>query len=308
MVINYFKLLMRVVVVTLLFSSCGNNSSLPPVERVAEFSLPEIPTMVSDAEQRKEYLATHYWDRYDFADSLLVYSDSLTGMAVAGYINVLAMASDTLVKSKAISHALSAALDSPYSHFNKFFTQLEHYLYNPNSPMRDEELYLLFVSYLVESNRLDEVELRRYIFQRDMLLKNRVGAIATDFGYSLKSGKSSTLHKIKSLYTILFFNNPDCEDCGRVKEYIANSEVIGLLYDAGKITILGVYSESDLEAWYKGQYPDMVINSYDKDHHIATSNLYDLRAIPTLYLLDEQKRVILKDAPIEQIERWLSQK
>ena len=34
--------------------------------------------------------------------------------------------------------------------------------------------------------------------------------------------------------------------------------------------------------------------------------LYDLKAIPTIYLLDSSKRVILKDVPVEVAEEWLA--
>lgn len=33
--------------------------------------------------------------------------------------------------------------------------------------------------------------------------------------------------------------------------------------------------------------------------------LYDLKAMPSLYLLDGQKRVLLKDAPLSQIREVL---
>lgn len=34
-------------------------------------------------------------------------------------------------------------------------------------------------------------------------------------------------------------------------------------------------------------------------------NLYDLKAIPTLYLLDKDKKVLLKDATVAQIDQYL---
>jgi hypothetical protein len=34
--------------------------------------------------------------------------------------------------------------------------------------------------------------------------------------------------------------------------------------------------------------------------------LYDLKAMPTLYLLDKDKKVLLKDAPVEQVEQYLA--
>lgn len=36
--------------------------------------------------------------------------------------------------------------------------------------------------------------------------------------------------------------------------------------------------------------------------------LYDLKALPTLYLLDSKMKVLLKDAPIERIVEYLDNK
>ncbi|MBO7320662.1 MAG: DUF5106 domain-containing protein, partial [Bacteroidales bacterium] len=61
--------------------------------------------------------------------------------------------------------------------------------------------------------------------------------------------------------------------------------------------------------WYKYMpiYPENWINCHNEDLKIRGENLYDVRAIPSLYLLDREKRVILKDAPVniqmEQLHR-----
>ena len=47
------------------------------------------------------------------------------------------------------------------------------------------------------------------------------------------------------------------------------------------------------------------IDAYDAEQTILNQNLYDLKAIPTLYLLDKDKKVLLKDASVGQIEVYL---
>jgi hypothetical protein len=49
------------------------------------------------------------------------------------------------------------------------------------------------------------------------------------------------------------------------------------------------------------------MDAYDPDRVVLDRELYDLTAIPTLYLLDAQKRVVLKDAPFDQVELYLQQ-
>ena len=53
--------------------------------------------------------------------------------------------------------------------------------------------------------------------------------------------------------------------------------------------------------------PSKWINGYDKELTVRNRELYDLKAMPTLYLLDKDKKVLLKDAPVEQVEQYLAQ-
>jgi hypothetical protein len=48
------------------------------------------------------------------------------------------------------------------------------------------------------------------------------------------------------------------------------------------------------------------IDGYDEGQRLTREQVYDLKAIPALYLLDAEKRVILKDASFEQVEERLS--
>ena len=50
--------------------------------------------------------------------------------------------------------------------------------------------------------------------------------------------------------------------------------------------------------------PTSWINGYDKDGK-AKGSLYDFAAMPTLFLLDKDKRVLLKDVNLIIVERYL---
>ena len=70
-----------------------------------------------------------------------------------------------------------------------------------------------------------------------------------------------------------------------------------------KLTILSLYPDEGLDEWrkHRNEFPAEWINGYDKSFTIKTKNLYDLKAIPTLYLLDANKKVLLKDATTQAI-------
>ncbi|MNP83768.1 hypothetical protein D3C76_1828110 [compost metagenome] len=49
------------------------------------------------------------------------------------------------------------------------------------------------------------------------------------------------------------------------------------------------------------------INGFDTDSKILSFNLYDLKASPTIYLLDENKKVILKDTYLQPVIQYFVQ-
>lgn len=73
------------------------------------------------------------------------------------------------------------------------------------------------------------------------------------------------------------------------------------------LSILAICTEPTKNTWsdYILSLPADWINGYNDKLH--TLQLYDLRALPSLYLLDENKKVICKDATFEQIETVLAE-
>ncbi len=287
----------------------AESSSAPAISKAESsdkgFSMPKVPSQIAPQE-RLGYLAEHFWDNYNLSDSLLLANRDVTDGAFASYLWVLQqLQGDSLAVAKSVDRLLSRSVAASSSAFERFTTLFEDYLYNANSPMLNEELYIPVLRYIVGCDSLDDIYKFRPQRQLTMALKNRMGAEALDFSYTLSDGHSARMHSLQSPYTILFFNNPDCADCARVKEYFENSTLFAQLWQQGELKVLSIYPDPDIELWKQNSYPEIMINSYDAQQAITGDQLYDLKAIPTLYLLDEQKHVLLKDAPVEGIEAYL---
>lgn len=276
-------------VVATLLLGCGNSVAM--AQSVGGFRPVEIPSVITNIDSRREYLALHYWDNFDFGDVTLMKNDSLMSVVVGGYVGALMM-NPPVIAQQSVNRVLNRALKSGYDQFECVTSKLEDWLYNPNSPMRNEELYIYVLRHTVDKAELEDIYKIRSRSQLTMALKNRIGEVATDFRSKDSSGESYTLHQISTPFTILFFNTPDCDDCRRVKEYIDNSSLLSRLEDAEKLTILGVYTEGDEQLWLKTKYPSVVVNTNDNECNIAKNRLYDLKALPTLYLLDRDKKVM----------------
>ena len=173
--------------------------------------------------------------------------------------------------------------------------------------MRDESLYIPVLESILAAPVFDEVNKIRPAHLLELALKNRVGEPATDFTYTLADGKTGTLYNVKADYLLLFFYNPDCHACKEITGQLLSSPLISGLQTNKKLKILAVYPDEDLEAWRK-HIPDVPaewINSYDNTVSLKNDEIYDLKAIPTLYLLDKNKKVILKDVTLNQLMEFL---
>ena len=82
---------------------------------------------------------------------------------------------------------------------------------------------------------------------------------------------------------------------------------ISQMIASGRLAVLNIYIDEDLEAWrsYMPIYPDEWYNGFDPDFIIRNQELYNVRAIPSLYLLDAEKKVLLKDAPENKVFDYL---
>lgn len=258
---------------------------------------------------------THYWDKFNFADTSLIRMPEITEQAFVDFLQVLPYVSYTDAE-KEISGMLDKALSADTLMFAYFTVLYDKYLYNPNSPMLNEELYIPVLKYIVNSERVGEIDKMRPAFRLEMALKNRVGNPATDFTYTLPSGKKGKLSGINADYTILFFNNPDCNACRAIKAEVEASGVVKNLLNVKvqgnrkKLVFLSVFPDPELEVWRRmlPEQPKEWMCTYDDGQVITKERLYDLRAIPTFYLLDREKRVLLKDAPFRVIEAYLGER
>ena len=269
-----------------------------------KFTHPEVPALITDPNQRIEYLVRRYWDYFDFADTTYVPTPEITEQAWVDYIDLLFRI--PLDKAQeAMQGMMTKSAQNSKKLFLYFTGMADKYLYDPNSPARNEELYIPVLEVINQSSALDDTEKIRARFQLEWALKNRIGTKATDFQYAGITGQTGTLYRINAGYTLLFFNNPECTSCMEHIQNIRNSVFMNRLISERKLTILSIYPDREIDEWKKHHavYPAGWIVGYDPSFTIGLK--YDLKASPTLYLLDGAKVVLLKDATLGQIESLL---
>lgn len=265
------------------------------------------PPIMATEEQKFLYMRDHYWDNFDFADTLwTTKADSMDIMkAYVGYIANFVGPIDQEPIRKLMQRASTSKTMLQY-----FASLSEKVLHDPNSPYRSDELYIAVLEAQLSSPHLDKYEKMAPQYDLRIVSQNRIGHEANDFDYTVKSGKTYSLYALKNDFVIVYINNPGCTMCREVTEALKRSPIITDLQSKGQLKILAIYPDEALDEWHK-HYADMPgewINSYDKGCLIGRENLYNINAIPALYLLDKEKKVLVKDSVnVGEIEAILSQ-
>lgn len=270
------------------------------------FPYPAIPDTLHSVEQRAGYLSEHYWDNYNFADTLLLKSKEVTEQGFVNFIDILNRFNLDNA-SKGVAHKDIARKDiarkditqkditqkgiaqkgiacftrkafSNAAAKERFENLIEHYFEDQLSPVRNDRVYLIFLEEMKNSPCFDETEKERIAFKIKTTNKNLPGDIAINFKFKDENGKEHQLSDYKDQKVILYFYDPDCENCHEVS------------------------------AWLKQQTipADIKVLKMIADNHI--SYMYSLKNMPTIFLLDKENKVILKDCTAQELIENISTK
>jgi hypothetical protein len=273
------------------------------VDSVSALSLPlpYIPVTLTTPEDRADYLVVHFWDGMDFTDHALSLDTAFMEQNFVNFIQLYDIASAEGIKSGASTIMRKAAADSLAYRF--LFDIVERYLSDPNSPMLNEEHFIPFLHSALEQVVFSKEEKLRVSYLLENAIKNRVGTKATDFRFQLHSGREGSLYKHDHAGALmLIFFDPYCESCKETLNYIRTNEQINNAIATDELQIMAIYTENNDDAWNrtKGYLPMSWTVVRDKSG-IVDNELYDLKAMPTLYLLDKDNRVLMKNFDIRRL-------
>ncbi|MCQ2146361.1 MAG: DUF5106 domain-containing protein [Bacteroidales bacterium] len=284
-------------------------------------TLTSAPSAYTDPEEIIKFIAEHFWDKYlkDYSEyptdstMLLGVANQDVDMAMGSFATLL----ETRLSVKDAQQAMKVFFDrieyeevedSSSEVFERLVELTKKYFYDPNSPVRNEDIYLPFVKRLSTSTVVDEDMRPAYGFDAQMCELNQYGTKAADFSFKDLKGKTRSLYSIKSDATLLFFSNPGCPACSEIIDALVARQNISSAIESGKLAVVNIYIDRDIQEWkeYAVNYPSSWISGYDHKYTIRTDTSYNVRAIPSMYILDQDKKVIMKDAPTEKVLAWLS--
>ena len=276
-------------VAAMLFASCSSRNDQTPHQGTASEELSPLAVLCRGI---------------DFSDTAALTDEGIMTRRMTDIVKLLPY-TDSVTASRELKVFFDGLSAVPRS-VNIADSLADLYLNNPASPVRDNELYIRFLSAMLSADSIsDFVRLRGERNLRIACL-NRVGTVANNISFLDRNGRRRDLHSVQAPGILLVFYDPECPHCSEILEEMAADRRLNELALAGQLAIVAVYAEGKRSVWdsNKAEMPDNWIVGYDMSG-VLDNELYSLPAMPVVYLLDSDRRVLLKDPEVSALLRNL---
>lgn len=286
---------------------------------------PEPPTELpvkadgsKDSSFPYRYIQEHFWDDVNLADERLVRTPFFEDKMDEYYKYYVAPSADSIIKE--VKYMLLYARESKemYRYLLAKFTN--RYI-NPEIMGQDRVFLYLFREHYLKGDTtiLTEKDKKTVMDRGWNLWFNQINEPAADLDLVDAKGKRSTLYEVKAPYTFVIFWDPNCGHCKETipkvdSIYKAKWKAMGMKIYAVNIddATLKAWDEfissHHLEEWTHVYQPKAVREKENAEGKMNFRQAYDVYKTPTLYLLDEHKRIIAKHLDIAGFEEVLYQK
>jgi len=277
--------------------------------------LPPVPIVNGkpDSAYPYQYVKQHYWDNVLFNEDRLLRTPFFEPK-LDEYFKYYVSADPDSIISEVKQMLLMAKTGKeiyPY-----LLTKFTNKYINPEFMGQDKVFVYLFENFYAKGDTvLLNPASRKSITERTYsLMANQIGQQAPVLNLTDTSGKKVGLYNINAPFTIVTFWDPNCGHC---KEEIPRYDSI---YKAKwKTKGVAVYSvniyENENAAWKKfivdnklsAEWHQVYQTKEDKlaEEKAGLPNyrqLYDIFKTPTVYLLDDKKRILAKQLSLEQFD------
>lgn len=270
---------------------------LPPL-----FEYPVVPEDITDWKARNNWLVEHFWDNFDFKQKSV--GQAQLNHAFKTFTVPMRFA-DAGVALKSIDKLISKLKKQP-GLLLQFTMAAERSTYDPNtSEAIIDEIYLPFLKALAADKKLPNLRKARYAGQLKALDGCLVGDIMKSFEFDDRNGVR-TCYNPTAEYTIIEFGDPTCSECRIMKLRMETDAVIKQAAADGKLKIMFIIPDADPD---EGDEWRAEVIDYPHFWTVgAASDLeetVDLRYTPCIYVIGPDKKILSKNAGLEEIHTIL---
>ena len=263
------------------------------------FEYPYPPESITDFEERVNYIVSHFWESVDLSKPI---RDTVAfEAALRDYVDFFRYAHREVVFSSIKDFMYKA--QSNTSNTVLIMEMAERALFGLNMVYWSDEVYLEFCRMFIDSKKVKQEQKIRYIDQVKRIENTLQDCVPVDF-----TAITPDKHKLKlssiSGWVLIYFNEPDCFDCTITRLRLNTNQVISDYVEYGQLTVLAVYPGEWSQQWVEDA------NSMPKEWTYgcceSIDELYDIRFIPSFYLLNREHKLVGKNLTLEDVQQLLA--
>ena len=275
------------------------------------------PVTKNDSIANYEYFKKHYWDGITFMDDRVIRTPFFLPKVERYFREIIVQSPDTIIKEADYLLLLARTNTEMYKFLLNWLT--DEYIY-PKYMGQDAVFVNLFEKYHSKgvSNWLNEKQMTAITNRAYMVMSNLIGEKAADLDMVDSTGKTYHLYDVVSAYTIVVFWDPTCGHCReevprldsfyQAKWKQQGVKVYGVLSENEKTKWLQFIKENNLKDWIHVYQTEETKKTIAEAKQPGYKQLYDITQTPTLYLLDNEKRIIAKKLTLQQMDELLQTK
>lgn len=257
--------------------------------------------------ENKNYGKAHYFDNMDLTDPRLWRTNYMTSY-IESYLqqwvdpvpDSLAVAASRLVKKTTSNEAC--------------FTEMLSYLVNTTTTskkMGDENIWAKLCEDYIFNKKpawIDSTQLSGLQYMYEHIKNNRIGMRARNIKLTTLEGKTIETNDIKAEYLMLYFYGHDCSHCLEETPRLYN-EIYNQYKDKGLQVVAIDIKGGDKDEWQKFVKDNGMtgwINAADPNNKSQYWMFFDTSYIPSMFLLDKNKKIIAKKIDTEGLKQFFN--
>ncbi len=269
--------------------------------------VPEAPDSVTDKKLFNYlYYKNHYWDNIDITDPGLLRTPLLDAKIKEFLDDVVIQRSDSVIKE--VDGLIAKAKRSHEAFRYLLITLINKYEASPVIDFDKVFVHIVETYYLTgQADEWTTRETLEKLRQRmNMIKPNFIGNDAPELSLWDTLGNEVNLRDINARFTVLYFYDPDCGHCQRKTPVLY--EQYPELQSKG-VEILGICTGTDEKKWKDFiKLNDLAwINLADLHSQTYVKYFYDVRSTPTVYILDKDKKIVVKKIDALDIPKVIDQ-
>ena len=259
------------------------------------FEYPVVPDKLTKTNMRANYMVEHFWENCNLEKEEIKDYNALID-AFTDYLSFFVLADRPEVE-KSVAKFVERVAKNP-ANLKSTLAMVDMVIYTPGSEFFSDDVYAIFGRAFASQKKVDSAVKQAYATNIAKAANSKIDAVMGDM--SLKRGEeTANLNSLTAEYYVVIYNTQGDFDTTMFKLRLDTDIATNNLVKAGKVCIVSVYpsdaaKSGDSALWYTSDNSDF-------------ANKYDMRLLPTVYVLDSNRKIISKSPSIENVLNLMAQ-